>query len=181
MRLLFVRHGQTDDNARGLIQGRNDPPLNDNGLAQAERIAEILSHQDVSCIISSPLKRALQTADIISQKTGLVIELDDRLVERDFGLLQNHTYEDLNKHPATGQPDFLARDYEEFGAEPICDMIERVTDFLRDLSRRQEAAVLIVAHGGIGYCFDHLLTDTELPQVALNGQVQHYTLSNKKE
>jgi broad specificity phosphatase PhoE len=60
-------------------------------------------------------------------------------------------------------------------------MIERVTDFLRDLSRRQEAAVLIVAHGGIGYCFDHLLTDTELPQVALNGQVQHYTLSNKKE
>lgn len=107
MRLLFVRHGQTDDNARGLIQGRNDPPLNDNGLAQAERIAEILSHQDVSCIISSPLKRALQTADIISQKTGLVIELDDRLVERDFGLLQNHTYEDLNKHPATGQPDFF--------------------------------------------------------------------------
>ncbi|HHT21098.1 MAG TPA: histidine phosphatase family protein [Tissierellia bacterium] len=181
MQLLFVRHGQTDNNAKRLIQGKNDVALNANGLAQAEAIAEVLSKESFSVIISSPLKRAYQTAMIIARRVGRPIEVDERLVERDFGLLQDQSYDKLRIHPASGRPDFFCDAYQEYRVEPICGMIARVSDFLDDLSHRDEPSVLIVAHGGIGYLFDQILAGVKTPIVSNNGQVRYYRLARKKD
>lgn len=181
MQLLFVRHGQTDNNAKRLIQGKSDTPLNETGRAQAESIAQVLKREHFSAIISSPLQRAYQTAEIIAREVGLPIEVDDRLMERDFGLLQDQTYDLLSIHPETGRPDFFCDAYQEYQVEPIYGMISRVSDFLKDLSHREEPSVLVVAHGGIGYLFDQILAESESPQVVDNGQIQHYSLARKKD
>lgn len=181
MKLLFVRHGQTDSNAEGLIQGRCDPPLNRLGLSQAHLLIEQLKGESFSRIISSPLKRAHQTAEVLASAFEVPLELDDRLVERDFGLLQDQPYSALFTHPVTQEPDFFRDAYQEFAVEPIYDMMNRVQSFLDDLARQSEPAVLIVAHGGIGYFLEQILRSSDAPHVSDNGQVHHFELHNKKE
>lgn len=181
MRLLFVRHGQTDNNALGLIQGRGNPPLNVVGLAQAESLVKSLENESFSRVISSPLLRARQTAEVIASAYDVPLELDDRLMERDFGTLQDQPYQALLVHPVTGEPDFFRDAYQEYQAEPICDMMSRVTAFLDDVATSDEESILVVAHGGIGYLFDQLLAASDAPLVADNGRVQHYQLTTKKE
>lgn len=84
--ICLVRHGQTDWNLQLIIQGREDNPLNDTGRKQAECSAEFLSNEKWDVIISSPLVRAYETAQIIAKKVGVsTIHLDERLIERDFG------------------------------------------------------------------------------------------------
>ncbi len=77
--LIIVRHGRTVANAKGLLQGRIDNPLDVQGLRQAQHIARALGHVDVA--ISSPLQRALQTAEPL----GLPCRVDQRWVELDYG------------------------------------------------------------------------------------------------
>lgn len=86
MKLGFIRHGQTDWNAEGRLQGSSDIPLNGTGLQQAADAAAALGAGTWDAVVSSPLARARETARIIS--AGLGIELGrsyDELVERDYG------------------------------------------------------------------------------------------------
>lgn len=77
--LIIVRHGRTAANAQGLLQGRVDNPLDDEGVAQAEAIAAALGPVDV--VVSSPLERALQTAAPL----GGELRVDERWIELDYG------------------------------------------------------------------------------------------------
>src|SRR5690348_12823038 len=82
--LLFVRHGRTAANARGLLLGREDPPLDGVGEAQAHALGELIRSGRfgrVNAVVSSPLRRTRQTAEAI----GATVELDDRLLELDYG------------------------------------------------------------------------------------------------
>jgi uncharacterized phosphatase len=86
MRLALVRHGQTDWNLNGLMQGRTDIPLNDTGRAQAETAAALLDRADWDVVVSSTLGRARETAEILARGLGLpVAGAYDDLVEQDFG------------------------------------------------------------------------------------------------
>lgn len=79
--IYLVRHGQTDGNASGFYQ-LPETPLSENGLKQAEFIAERCSHLDVEAIITSPFMRAKQTAEAIQKKTGLPLREEKMLHER---------------------------------------------------------------------------------------------------
>jgi probable phosphoglycerate mutase len=68
--LLLARHGQTADNADGLILGRRDPPLSALGLAQARALAAAAKDAGIAVVWSSPLRRARATASIVSEATG---------------------------------------------------------------------------------------------------------------
>ena len=83
--LYIIRHGKTDLNAKMLMQGRSDHPLNDAGLAQAEEAAGRFRGMGVRIdkVYSSPLIRAVQTAEAIAPDADLVI--DERLIEMDYG------------------------------------------------------------------------------------------------
>lgn len=97
MRLILVRHGQTEWNQLGRIQGRTDIPLNDTGIMQARAAGEWLSQRRIDAVYSSPMQRAFDTATEIARPHGLpVISLDD-IIEIDFGLWEEKTADELKK------------------------------------------------------------------------------------
>jgi len=95
MKICIIRHGETDWNKEGRLQGREDIPLNDEGIKQIEETAEYLKKDKWDIIITSPLSRAKQSAEIIAKSVGLkeIIE-EENLVERDYGEASGMTVEE---------------------------------------------------------------------------------------
>ena len=83
--MVLWRHGQTNLNIAGRIQGSLDVPLNDSGRSQAQAAAAVLAEYSPSLVVSSPLARAHSTAQALAHSLDLDVAVDDRLVERDFG------------------------------------------------------------------------------------------------
>ena len=83
--IFLVRHGETVDNARCIIQGQTHGMLNENGREQAEAVAEQLAAERIDAVVASDLRRAIQTAEIISQRHGLPVTTTPLLRERDWG------------------------------------------------------------------------------------------------
>ncbi|HWX09771.1 MAG TPA: histidine phosphatase family protein, partial [Gaiellaceae bacterium] len=83
--LLLVRHGETDWNAEGRLQGHTDRPLNEHGRRQAHALAERLAGDDIAAVYASDLARARETAEILGAKLGLPVSRDAGLRERDWG------------------------------------------------------------------------------------------------
>ncbi len=93
MRVYMVRHGETDWNLDGRVQGREDIPINSNGIKQAIDTAGAFHDKNIELIITSPLIRARKTAEIIADKLGgqVEVKVDDGLIERDFGIRSGMT------------------------------------------------------------------------------------------
>jgi len=85
MKILLVRHGQTEWNEKEIFRGRKDLPLDDIGVRQAKAVAERVFPLRVRRIYTSPLKRALETAKIIGAKAGIDCEIKEDLIDFDFG------------------------------------------------------------------------------------------------
>ena len=86
MKICLVRHGETDWNKEGRWQGREDIPMNEKGYAQVSAAGEALKGKGFTVIVTSPLQRARQTAEVIAKKTGIQkIEFYERLIESDLG------------------------------------------------------------------------------------------------
>jgi uncharacterized phosphatase len=106
--LALIRHGQTDLNLQGRLQGSSDWPLNATGIAQAHAAVDVLRETGTawSLVVSSPLQRARRTAEIIAE--GLGIELGAAypdLVERDYGALEGDTEEQVERlWPGKSEP-----------------------------------------------------------------------------
>ena len=83
--IYFLRHGETDWNVMGRIQGRTDIQLNDNGVRQAKESSEFLSNLNIDCIITSPLKRAKDTAEIVREKLNVELIEMEEFIELSFG------------------------------------------------------------------------------------------------
>lgn len=84
-RVYLARHGRTALNAEGRLRGLSDPPLDDVGVAEVARLADVLARTKPTAIISSPLQRAVTTAQAIGTAAGLPVTIDDRLNDRDYG------------------------------------------------------------------------------------------------
>ena len=82
----FLRHGETDWNARNLSQGNVDVPLNEVGLAQARTAAEVLRTRGIRSVVTSPLSRAYDTAAIVGERIGVPLEVEEELREVAFGV-----------------------------------------------------------------------------------------------
>ena len=134
--LLLVRHGETDWNAEGRLQGQTDRPLNDFGRRQAQQLAEQLGGEEFEAIYSSDLARARETAEIIGRRLGLPVELDPDLREKDWG-----NWEGLTA---------VERDRVEFVGESTQAHQGRMLRALARLSAQHPdgATVLVVTHGG---------------------------------
>lgn len=92
MRLIIVRHGQTNHNRDAIALGRDDVPLNDTGLRQAEALAQRLSSETIAAVYASPLQRAARTADAIAARHGIPVTIEDGLIEMEVGELDGLTY-----------------------------------------------------------------------------------------
>lgn len=155
--LYFVRHGSTDwnenRNSKGekdpKFQGRADLSLNEKGIMQAQMMAEQLKDVWFDRVICSPLVRAVQTCRII-YKGNIPIEIDDRLVERDFGEFEGKTRSEFGDK----FEDFCNRySKQKYQAESIESVERRVFSLLDELQKQPNKNILIVSHGGVGCVF----------------------------
>lgn len=85
--IAFVRHGRTAANKAGLLLGRADPPLDELGREQAAKVAAALANErsPVGAVVTSPLRRARETAELIAAAVGVPVEIEERLIEMDYG------------------------------------------------------------------------------------------------
>jgi len=149
--LLLVRHGETDWNATRRWQGRDDPPLNARGIAQARELADALAADDIAAVYTSDLRRALQTAEIVGERLGLEIVPLAELREIDVGSWSGRRSADIEVE----EPEAWARHVASWGTgwtdgETPEQLTARVVDALRRISsERDEERVLVVAHGGV--------------------------------
>ena len=176
MEILLTRHGQTEWNVLGKVQGRADIELNKKGIEQAEETGNVLKNEEIDLIICSPLKRAKQTAEIINKNKNIPIVYDDEIIERDFGEFEgiNKTEFDFEGYWSYEQNNKYQK------AENIKAFFDRVYKFLDKIKDNYPAKrVLIVAHGGISipvYCyFNGIPQDGNLLKLVLgNCEVAKY-------
>ena len=146
MEILLTRHGQTQWNVLGKVQGKADIELNENGILQAEETGEILKNENIELIICSPLKRAKQTAEIINKNRNVPIIYDEDIIERDFG-----EFEGVNKKDFDFEGYWSYKQNKQYQkAENIRVFFARVYKFLDKIKvEYNDKRILIVAHGGI--------------------------------
>lgn len=139
--ICLVRHGETDWNALGKLQGRTDIPLNSNGILQAEECSQFLSSFHWDVIITSPLKRAKETAIIIKKGIEAPLVEMDEFLERHFGDAEGMTaVERLNAFPTRIYPN-----QEEWES-----LKQRILAGLEKIHQNYpRCKVLLVAHGAV--------------------------------
>jgi probable phosphoglycerate mutase len=162
LRLLFVRHGQSEWNALGKWQGQADPPLSDHGRAQARLAAAAITAatsrvaSPVTGIVTSTLVRAIETATIISELLGVhPIHLEPDLVERDAGEWSGLTRVEIDER----FPGYLDNGKRPDGYEPDEIMLPRVLRAVghvvdRFANAAEPATVVVVTHGGVIYTLE---------------------------
>ncbi|MGI6169052.1 MAG: histidine phosphatase family protein [Christensenellales bacterium] len=151
MKLILTRHGETDWNRESRTQGTTDTNLNENGKKQAAQFARRLLHvgESVDRIYTSPLRRAVQTAEIIGDVLGTETKEDSRLREFHFGVWEGMVFSTIGEN-YPDEFDIWARTPSRSrieGAEPISDLYERCASFIADMRENcGDRTALVVSH-----------------------------------
>jgi 2,3-bisphosphoglycerate-dependent phosphoglycerate mutase len=132
---LLVRHGETDWNAEGRLQGHTDRPLNEYGRRQARELAEQLADEQVDAIYASDLARARETAEIVGARLGLPVRLDPDLREKNWGTWEGLTGDERVHVELVGESTEEHRDR-------MMRALERIA------SAHPAGRVVVVSHGG---------------------------------
>ena len=160
MKLYIIRHGQTDWNVEGKIQGRQDIPLNAAGRSQAEMLAKGMEKRPVTAIYSSPQIRAMETAETLARAQGMAVIPVPELAEIGYGDWEGRTasdilakerklYEEWWQHPATVAPP---------GGETLNQVDERCRQAWDMIRSGMKGDTAVVAHGGtLAHFIVHLL------------------------
>ncbi|RKH27577.1 histidine phosphatase family protein [Corallococcus praedator] len=149
---ILLRHGETEWNAQGRLQGHLNSSLSREGLRQAEALSARLATLPFQALYCSDLDRAVQTAARIAARTGHDVRQDARLRERGLGILEGMTRaEAQQRHPdvfsayAAGGPDFVIPQ-----GESTSQRLRLAVRCLEELSARHpQARVVVVTHGGL--------------------------------
>ena len=158
-KIYFIRHGETDWNLEGRLQGQKDIPLNDVGRVQAEeagrKLQALVPHYEDLAYLASPMARTRETMEILRTTLGLHPEsykLDERLVELTFGDWEGMTWKEVRK----AEPALAAlREQDKWhyappgGGESYAMLVDRIRPILDDLTRD----TVVVAHGGVARAF----------------------------
>ncbi len=159
--IFIARHGQNEDNVNGILNGHRDLPLTKVGREQAKQLGEGIKDMDLhfDAIYTSPLSRAKETAEIVSDVAGLPQPaVYDRLIERDFGIMTGQPIAKIEElcAPDTIKTDTITYFLSPEGAETFPDLIQRGKEILDYIGERHTSGkVLLVCHGDIGkmiYC-----------------------------
>ena len=151
--IYLVRHGETDWNADGIIQGHSDIPLNKNGEKQAEELGKELKRIDFDAVFSSDLIRAKKSAEIITSGKNINIITSIALRERDFGSYEGKHFSLLSKDETSeliSLYDHKEKKREELGVESDRSLEARFIPYIREICQKNlDKNVLVVIHGGI--------------------------------
>ncbi len=151
MRLIIVRHGETEDNVNSIVQGHRQGKLTENGMKQAKRLAERLETEQIDAIFCSDLERAKDTVKEIARFHKTPIIYMKELRERSLGIYEGGSrdvmkkgFEEKGYFGTIIDPDFRPE-----GGESYLEFNERATKFLRKILKEFEnKTVLVCSHGG---------------------------------
>jgi len=150
MDIVFIRHGRTKLNEKGVYVGKTDTSLSEKGKAEIEKISSLITEMKFDKIYSSPLKRAIETTEIITREKYIV---DDRLREIDFGIFEALSYGEIcERYPIESKQ--WASDYLNYKipkGESLNDVFSRVEEFIKHIGKGDDK-VLVVTHGGVIAC-----------------------------
>lgn len=140
--IYIIRHGKTELNKANVLQGRSDSPLNEEGLKQVRQASERLKGASFSHVFSSPLIRAVQTAQIICPELKVII--DDRLIEMDYGPYEGCDLKNSPEEVISFFHDFVHVPAPE-GMEQLSEVVARTGSFMEDI-RELKGNILISTH-----------------------------------
>ncbi|MFB9328977.1 histidine phosphatase family protein [Paenibacillus aurantiacus] len=171
--IYVVRHGQTDLNKEGKLQGRSGLPLNEAGIEQAERLRDKLASIAFDYVYTSPQRRAVQTAAIA---TGLQPVIDERLDVFDLGEADLLRREEVRMKGIVPDPAFYK------GVEEVPAFVNRIFTFMKELTAMhadREVNILIAGHrcttGCIGAYFNGIPEDGNILRFSSgNGEYNVY-------
>ena len=168
--VYFVRHGETVWNVENKICGTTDSPLTQRGREQARQTGENILAEGIKAdeILYSPLSRAMDTAKIISEMTGIPCRVEPRLIEQNFGKWEStpRDGEDLKK----AKESFVCR-YD--GGESMLHLAQRIYNLLDDIKAEAgEKTYILVAHNGIARVVQSYFTDMT------NGEYEDFGVKN---
>mmetsp|Transcript_160871 Transcript_160871/g.308989 ORF Transcript_160871/g.308989 Transcript_160871/m.308989 type:complete len:268 (+) Transcript_160871:99-902(+) len=153
--IFLCRHGETDWNLDHKLQGHTDIPLNDAGREQAQCIAEALQSKQLAAVWASPLLRAKDTAAVVAEAAGVPLQVDERLKERNLGVMEGRTGKEIEKeYPSVWSAwNAMLEMPPESLCEPEASVIARVEAALFDLAAAYPGkSVAVVAHGAVLRC-----------------------------
>lgn len=161
--IYIVRHGETDNNKKRVLQGRSNLPLNAAGVKQAEKVKEYFSEKGIRFdkVYSSPLIRAIKTAQIITGEELDNFIVDDHLLEMDYGPYEGCSLLDPPPEIIEFFSDFVNNPAPE-GMENLPDLVARMGRFMESLKKEGDQTILISTHA-----------------IAMKGILEHLTPQSK--
>ena len=151
----FIRHGQTVWNVENKICGATDSPLTEYGREQAKKTGQKILTEGVKAdeILCSPLSRAADTAQLISEMTGIPYRVEPRLIEQNFGKWESTPRDGKDFKKAK---EFFACSHE--GGESTLRLAQRIYNLLDDI-KKEDKVYLLVAHNGISRAIESYVRD----------------------
>ncbi len=148
--IFLLRHGETAWNKQRRVMGRLEIPLNRKGISQANRVARLLPNLEVHALYSSPLKRALDTAQILLEQNKIPMKIEPELTEVTFGWWEGNRYDDIIKDESYRR--FLRSPLKSVvpGGETVGDVQKRGLKAIhRAALEIPEGRLLFVSHGDV--------------------------------
>ena len=149
--LLIVRHGETEWNAEGRIQGHTDIGLSENGAQQARSLGQRLADRQIDVAYSSDLKRTSETARLALGHRNVVLNETPRLREYHKGIFEGMTLTEIQTQFPDEYPKYLEKDlsYAPGGGETTRDVSTRMASIFQEIKAEHlDETVLVVSHGG---------------------------------
>ena len=145
MNLYVIRHGETNMGKNKII-ATEDEPLNSNGIEQAVNVGKELRKLNIDLVYCSPIERAKHTLKLLNLDKSIPVVIENRIKERDMGIYENVSFDDLDWESFWGYNSDLK--YDEL--ESMKSVYKRVSNFLDELKLKQSNKnILLVTHGGI--------------------------------
>lgn len=153
MILYLVRHGETEKNKYGLVQGQTECDLSKKGMDDAKQIIPLVRNIKIDVVVSSPLKRTVDTAKIITEGR-FPINTDDRIIERDWGLCEGASIDEVDTVKCWN----FYENTDNNGIEKVQDLMNRVSDFIEDMKDKYpDKNILVVSHSAVLRAFHYCL------------------------
>lgn len=154
MEFYVMRHGETVWNSKGITQGISNNMLSKKGKEQAFVVAEKMKDIKIDFIISSPLRRTIQTANIVNKFHKAKIVKNDKITEVDQGIFTGRKYSELSNEEKQQK----ATRSKEFGMESIANVLKRTTEFVDELKQNyKDKVVLVVTHNVVASMIELLV------------------------
>jgi len=176
MMLYVARHGQTVWNAQNKVCGITDVDLTEKGIEQAKTLAYLVESQNLNLILSSPLRRAVDTSKIIANICNIPIEVDRRLIEQNYGIYEG--VDRKNEAFLNNKRNFA---YKYPNGESMMQVAYRVYGLIDDIRYKYpKDNILIISHGGvcriINTYFKDMTNEEFFNYTLMNGALEKYEL-----